>query len=179
MALKVIGMTQECPLKYSPSELVVEKCDGLGAFCFDEKSVLAILEGKQNSIKYCGTLDSYMVPFLRKIQDKNGEKSVCFQHDNASIHASRYTTTHLRSLGIKTMNWPSKSPDLNPIENVWDMLARAVYSNGRQFENVEELKQMILSEWNNLSQNYFKTLVDSMPTRMVQVVFKRGAIIDY
>ncbi|KAF0766561.1 hypothetical protein AaE_002913, partial [Aphanomyces astaci] len=107
------------------------------------------------------------------------DRTIVFQHDNASVHASAFTKEHLSDLGVETMAWPSKSPDLNPIENVWGVLARAVYANGHQFGSVADLKTKIALEWDRITLEYCKTLVDSMPTRMAQVILKRGAAIDY
>jgi len=74
--------------------------------------------------------------------------------------------------------WPAKSPDLNVIENVWGILARLVYENGRQFANHDELIRQINVKWNLITTNYLKSLVDDMPTRIADDILKRGACID-
>jgi len=58
------------------------------------------------------------------------------QHDGTSVHGSNYTKDFLDEKGIDVLPWPTKSPDLNIIENVWGMLKRAVYKEGRQFKDV-------------------------------------------
>jgi transposase len=63
---------------------------------------------------------------------------------------------------VETLPWPAKSPDLNPIENVWGLLARAVYPNGKQYNDQNELKSAIILEWTNISQEYLQRLIDSM-----------------
>jgi hypothetical protein len=63
------------------------------------------------------------------------------------------------------MKWPTKSPDLNPIENVWGLLVRRVYDGGRQVSTIEELKRAILHDWKALDKNYLRKFVDSMPKR--------------
>ena len=40
---------------------------------------------------------------------------------------------------ISTLSWPAKSPDQNPVENLWSILARQVYAAGRQYSSKEEL----------------------------------------
>ena len=52
---------------------------------------------------------------------------------------------------IQTIQWPSVSPDLNPIENVWRLLVRRVYGRNKQFSNLKELETEILSAWENVS----------------------------
>ncbi len=76
------------------------------------------------------------------------------------------------------MPWPAKSPDLNPIEKVWGVLARKVYANGRQFDNKVQLKAQIIESWKELSQDYLSNLVEGLPTRMAQVILRRGQCID-
>lgn len=76
-----------------------------------------------------------------------------FQQDNAPIHVAKVTLAHFKDLNIRVFEgWPSKSPDMNIIENVWSLLARAVYKEGKQYSNKVELRNSIIHEWRNLEQ---------------------------
>jgi len=77
------------------------------------------------------------------------------------------------------MEWPAKSPDLNPIENLWGVLARVVYANAIQFNNTDELKACVLDAWADISTAYLRKLVESMPKRCVDVLQRRGLKINY
>ncbi|KAF0710232.1 hypothetical protein AaE_012621 [Aphanomyces astaci] len=142
------------------------------------KTELAFLEGRQDSAKYKNTLRGYMIPAMRDLSQKSQSGTAVFQQDNASIHTSKLSTTWLKQLAWPTMDWPSKSPDLNPIENVWGVLARKVYANGRQFDSKEGLKAQILASWREIDQEYLHHLVDGMPTRVAQIILRRGHSID-
>ena len=48
------------------------------------------------------------------------------------------------------MDWPARSPDLNPIENVWAVMVREVYSGAHQFENVQELENAVFNAWGKI-----------------------------
>ena len=80
----------------------------------------------------------------------------------------------LQDSNISVMEWPAKSPDLNLIEIVWGVLARRVYKNCRQFNDVEELESSVVQEWNNLLAEYLQKLLKSMPKRCVEVLNNQG-----
>ena len=63
---------------------------------------------------------------------------------------------------------------MNPIENLWGILARRVYANGRQFGNAEALKQEIVNEWSKIDQDTLKTLIESKPDRIFSLATKTG-----
>lgn len=67
-----------------------------------------------------------------------------FQQDNAPCHASRSSMKWFLDNNIDVLPWPSRSPDVNPIENIWGYLSRQVYANSRQYSTVSELKQGII-----------------------------------
>ena len=67
--------------------------------------------------------------------------------DGASIHRAKHTKNWLNQKNIPILEWPANSPDLNPIENLWGILTRAVYDNRKQFKTKDELKTEILKQW--------------------------------
>lgn len=89
-----------------------------------------------NSEKYTDMLDDVLIDYLEEKADIN----FIFQQDNASIHVSHQSKEFFSSRSIPLLDWPAKSPDLNVIENAWGIIARAVYSNGRQYSTIQELK---------------------------------------
>lgn len=54
-----------------------------------------------------------------------------FQHDNVSVHVSRLAKTWFSEKNVDVIDWLAKSSDLNPVENLQGILARAVYSSGK------------------------------------------------
>ncbi|OWZ16843.1 Transposase [Phytophthora megakarya] len=107
-----------------------------GAFGYQGKSELVVLEGKQSSHQYIWTVSENMLSFAHL---HYGNEFV-FMQDKASIHASKETKTFFKEMDATLLDWPSRSPDLNPIENVWVHLAGRVYSHGRQYNSVAQFK---------------------------------------
>ncbi|GFT92951.1 transposable element Tcb2 transposase [Trichonephila clavipes] len=71
----------------------------------------------------------------------------------------------LESEDISRMDWPAYSPDLNPIEHVWDALGRHIAARLHHTENTQQLKQMLIEEWALLPQEMLHQLVLSMRRR--------------
>ncbi|CAO4371152.1 unnamed protein product [Caenorhabditis nigoni] len=145
-----------------------------GSFCDGKKLNLQFITTRETSVSYQKTLQTAIVPFFR-----NRRRSHIFQQDNAPIHKSNSTLAWLAAKGIKDMTWPACSPDLNPIENLWGILARRVYKNGRQFNSVQELKDSVQEEWDRVSSVELQNLVASMPNRICEVIRNDGGETSY
>ncbi|GMF33884.1 unnamed protein product [Phytophthora fragariaefolia] len=126
--------------------------------------------GRQNSDDYVYTLSEFLLPFAHL---KYGTAFI-FQQDNASIHTSARTKDFFADQEVKVLDWPSNSPDLNPIENLWSIMSRRVYRNGRQFDRVSDLKAALFDSWNCIPLAMLDSLIESMPRRCLEVVAKRG-----
>ena len=129
-----------------------------GAFCRHGKSELAFLKGIQRSENYIETLKNNYLPLV----DRFPEENFTFQQDNASIHTSKKTKKWFQDQKIDVLEWSALSTDLNPIENIWGILARRVYANRRQFTNREALIGMIQKTWNEIEPEFLIKLVGSM-----------------
>ncbi|KAI5151655.1 hypothetical protein ENBRE01_2289, partial [Enteropsectra breve] len=65
--------------------------------------------------------------------------------------------------------WPARSPDLNPVENFFGLLARKVYEDGRQFESLQALSTAIILAWGSFERDKTGALIASMPKQMLYV----------
>jgi len=100
-----------------------------------------------------------------------------FQQDGASCHTARTTKAWFERKNINLSTWPSQSPDLNPIEHLWDAIKKRL--ENKPCKNLEELKASIFNCWKNLESDVTKNLVDSMPQRCSAVIAARGGHTKY
>jgi hypothetical protein len=91
--------------------------------CHDGRTQLKIVQGTFNVAKYRDNiLDNIVLPFL---QQRNFDH--VFQHDNARFYLARVCQDSLNQNHIRVLPWPALSPDLSPIEQLWDELGRRVH----------------------------------------------------
>ena len=97
-----------------------------------------------------------------------------FQQDNALAHRSAYTSDWLTKASFnneRVMEWPPNSPDLNPMENLWAIIKRRVYSNGRQFTNLNNIKDVSGS----VTPTEISNLTNLVDQRLVKILRNNGS----
>ena len=98
--------------------------------------------------------------------------------DGARIHTSKATKAHLAKRGVRCVeNWPARSPDLNPIENLWAILQRKVAARGPADE--AQLVKFVQAEWDKIPQRTVDRLVLSFHGRLQKVVKAKGGHIAH
>jgi transposase len=95
-----------------------------------------------------------------------------FVQDNDPKHRSAEVQTWLFNHGITSLDFPPYSPDLNPIEHVWNDVARRIESE--QASTMEQLQDCVEAAWEATSVELLRTLVHSMPRRCQAVVDAQG-----
>ena len=94
------------------------------------------------------------------------------QEDNDPKHRSKIATKWKGENKINVLQWPSYSPDQNPIENVWSILKMKIAY--KDIKTIKGLKAEIKKEWNKLSIEYSKKLVESMDNRISSLIKEEG-----
>ena len=99
--------------------------------------------------------------------------------DNARPHRSRLVNQYLEQETIERMDWPAKSPDLNPIEHAWDILQRRISNRQNPPNTLQELADALVQEWSAIPQADFRRLIGSFPNRCREVIRARGGHTRY
>ena len=100
-------------------------------------------------------------------------------HDNARPHRARLVDAYKVRHNINSLQWPSMSPDLNPIEHAWDALQKAVNARQPPVTTLQELEVALHQEWNQMPQRTCRNLVQSMGRRCQAVLEARGGHTHY
>ena len=100
-----------------------------------------------------------------------------WQEDNAKPHNATQVREWFRNKGIKALKWPSQSPDLNIIEDVWNMMKFQL--KGRTFDTKESLWDEVYKQWKAITKEQILSLYDSLPRRMEAVRAAEGGFTKY
>jgi len=143
--------------------------------CFGRRGFgdIHIFQENMTADAYVGILDSHLLQSAKHVVPP----SWIFQDDNDPKHRSSKAKKWLSDHEVKRLDWPSNSPDINPIENVWALLKDRVAA--REPGNLDQLEQYIREEWAKLTRSLAEHLVDSMPDRMQALIDADGDSIDY
>jgi len=140
-----------------------------GGFWYGGRSELQILNQNVTGQSYCIILQHFL---------DSGNRPAgrwYFQHDNASSHRSLIVQDFLVNRNITLLApWPARSPDMNPIEHVWDYIGQKVNTRDPPLQNLNDLRIALQQEWLSIPQDYLNKLVDSLPRRVVALLEAKG-----
>ncbi len=99
-----------------------------------------------------------------------------FQQDNAPCHKAQIISDWFleHDNEFTLLKWPPQSPNLNPIEHLWDVVEQKIRIMDVQPTNLLQLRDAIMSIWTKISEECFQHLVESMPRRIKAVLKAKG-----
>jgi hypothetical protein len=146
----------------------------LGSFAYAGVGSIYHIQETLTANKYKYILQRQMMSSFNKLVNCHDGY---FQHDNDPKHASKLCGRYLSNKKIQLLEWPSQSPDLNPIENLWKYLDDLCME--RECKNELELFRTLKNAWNNIHRKYLRILVESMPRRCQAVLDAHGGATKY
>ncbi|GFV52149.1 transposable element Tcb2 transposase [Trichonephila clavipes] len=99
--------------------------------------------------------------------------------DNARPHRAAIFEEYLEGLSLDLLEWSAQSPDLNPIEHLWNYFCRHVAALSPSSRSLGELEQSLLPVWSSLPILVTDNLIDSMEIRCCQCIQATGGLIPY
>lgn len=139
-----------------------------GAISFHSRTPLVVISGTLTAQRYVDLiLRPVLLPFM------SSHPGLIFQQDNARPHTARVSTACLSA--CCTLPWPARSPDLSPIEHVWDMMGRSLHPAS----DVQDLTRQLDRIWHDIPQEDIRQLYNSMPSRISACISARGGPTRY
>lgn len=164
--------TTQATVKHGGGSLMVWGCmtaHGIG--------YMTKIEGNLDAELYCNILRDELMQTL-KYYDLRAD-DIIFQQDNDPKHTSKKAKECFQELGLTVLEWPAQSPDLNPIEHLWDHLKRKLAAQPTQPTGMLDLWQRVEEEWEAIGQDVVINLIDSMPRRVEAVLKAKGGPTKY
>ncbi|KAG2465685.1 TCB1 transposase, partial [Polypterus senegalus] len=145
-----------------------------GCFSVAETGRLVKIKGKMTAAMYRDILDENL---LQSALELRLGRWFIFQQDNDPKHTAKISKEWIQDNFVNVLEWPSQSPNLNPIEHLWRDLKMAVHR--RFLSNLMELERCCKEEWAKLAKDRCAKLVASYSKRLEAVIAAKGASTKY
>lgn len=139
-----------------------------GSFSWKGVGPLYRINGRMDQDQYIHILENVMEPYAFRNMPVNW----LYQHDNDPKHTAGRVKTWLQRQSIIVLDWPSNSPDLNPIENLWHQVKSKV--GEKNYGNLDDLFEAVKQAWEAIPIEYCQNLIKSMPKRCQAVKDNKG-----
>lgn len=154
-------------VKHGGGRIMVWGCftsDGIGNLCRIDGGLNGELYRRILNEDFFATLDWYGLD----VED------VIFQQDNDPKHTAKRTKRWFKDNNVEVLPWPSQSPDLNPIEHLWNEVERRLRQLPERPTSKEDLWDKLQHVWNRIEPDFLTKLIKSMPDRIQDVLKAKG-----
>ncbi|KAJ1041381.1 hypothetical protein NDA11_007807 [Ustilago hordei] len=144
--------------------------------------LMVYIDDKLNSEHYIELLEEAVPGSILKwknIQRIPPRDKLIFQQDNACPHTAKVTKEYLEEVKLNVLPWPAMSPDLNPIEHVWQQLKKQLYQQRYTINNKAQLIAAINRFWATFPKESVQALIKLMPRRLQAVRVAKGGHTKY
>lgn len=138
---------------------------------------LQIVQGTMKQDQYKDIKKKRLLPQLGEWSPDS--EDFLFMHDSAPCHKARSVTSFLAEKNIRLLPWPGNSPDMNPIENLWEITKREI--SKEMVTTKTRLIEKLIEVWhhNTRIKEVAKTCIESMPRRIQAVIDAKGSVTKY
>ena len=145
-----------------------------GGISLQHKTQIRVTDGNLNTQCYqAEVLAPVVTPFIRAYPH------MILMQDNVTSHSARATRQYLATNNVQVMDWPERSPDLNPTEHIWDLLDKCLCNARNPPQIVAALCQDVVRQWNLLAQHEIRHYICSMRRRCEAVIEAEGGHTRY
>ena len=148
-----------------------------GCICWQGPGYATKIDGRMDGDLYLSILKEELQETF--IYYNLRPSDIIFQQDNDPKHTCKKVKAWLEDQDLRTMKWPTQSPDLNPIEHAWSYLKKKLGEYEIPPNGMEQLWKRVEKEWNEIPAEVCKGLIESMPRRIHEVVKAKGGYTKY
>lgn len=125
-----------------------------------------------------GSYSGIIIPIIQETLEQHPE--LIFQQDNAKSHTSTYTTSVFQALGITPIKWPVRSPNLSPIETVWDKMKDYIQEHYPEVHSSYiRLQEVVQEAWESVTHKTIQGIIKEMGDRCIEVILADGGYTKY
>ena len=154
----------ESTVKFGGGSVMVWGCmlwEGVGFACK--------IDGRMDGDLYIQILEDDLQRSMEYYDKESGD--IIFQQDNDPKHKCKKAQEWFENHDLRVLSWPAQSPDLNPIEHLWEHPKRKLAEYPTAPSGMEELWKRVEETWEKIEPSVCQGLIESMP-RHVQAVLK-------
>ena len=158
------------------NRVVLVKCCGDAFLTTRTVGPLEAVEGHIDYVKYLELLRNVVKPEMDA--SAAAGRVLVFQQDNAGPHKKDQVLAYLNNWGYEVLNWPPQSPDLSPIENIWNVMKMRLKALRPRPRTKARMRNAMMDIWDELADDIRIKIVGSFRKRLRACIANKGGLVS-